>query len=171
MSKIIEQIPEMREEQLLNLFKNACRLLAIGPNKQAESVISAVEREWSRRLELARGCGSLFTPRPEKGMLATLGYHVGENGEKTPVRRRILAGVVEGALPLVDSPAYTAEWGSPNSHERYWKLTRFLEGQITNSAFANMEKAVIEWSEDLDWIRQKYSHLACRHTVLEPEPA
>ncbi|MGC1693442.1 MAG: hypothetical protein WA756_26470, partial [Pseudolabrys sp.] len=38
------------------------------------------------------------------------------------------------------------------SPKRYWKLVRFLESQISNprnNNAPNMEKAMIEWSEDL----------------------
>ena len=48
------------------------------------------------------------------------------------------------------------------SPKRYWKLVRFLESQISNprnNNAPNMEKAMIEWSEDLEWVRRTFSHL------------
>jgi hypothetical protein len=89
-------------------------------------------------------------------MLATLGYHVGNTeGERTPIRRLILKNLLERQLPMVESPIYTDEWGTAKSPKRYWKLVRFLESQISNprnNNAPNMEKAMIEWSEDLEWV-------------------
>jgi hypothetical protein len=95
-------------------------------------------------------------------MLATLGYHVGSvSGERTSVRRKILSRVLEEQLPMVGSPAYTYEWGTPNSAKRYQKLVHVFESQINNPANhnkPNMEKAMIEWREDLEWVRKTYEH-------------
>jgi hypothetical protein len=44
----------MNDEQLLQLFKNANRMLLKGPNAKAESAIAAIESEWKKRLDLAR---------------------------------------------------------------------------------------------------------------------
>jgi hypothetical protein len=164
MSMVIEKIPTMSDEDLLALFHNAARLLSKGPNLAAESVIKAIEREWKKRLDRARA-GTRSTARPNDGMLATLGYRVGSvNGEKTPIRRQILKLVLEQLqLPIVGSPAYTDEWGAPNSSKRYEKLIRFLESQLTNPGNINrpnMEKAMIEWAEDLEWVQRTYAHLA-----------
>jgi hypothetical protein len=86
------------------------------------------------------------------------------NGEKTAIRRQILELLLEQLqLPIVSSPAYTDEWGEPNSSKRYNKLVRFLESQLTNPSNLNrpnMEKAMIEWAEDLEWVQKKYAHLA-----------
>jgi hypothetical protein len=86
------------------------------------------------------------------------------NGEKTPIRRQVLKLVLEQLqLPIVGSPAYTDEWGEPNSSKRYEKLIRFLESQLSNPGNINrpnMEKAMIEWAEDLEWVQRNYAHLA-----------
>lgn len=158
-SKIVQRIPKMSDEELLNLFKNAVRMLSNSANAEAESVLAAVAKEWKLELDGAVA-GQFFTERPTKGMLHELGYRVGQEGEKTPIRRQILKRVIELELPLVSSPAYTHEWGTPNSSKRYWKLTRFLEGQLSNPAYREMEKAMIEWFEDLEWVKKTYAHLA-----------
>ncbi len=156
MNKIVNKIPSLEDAELIQMFKNAMRVLSKGENAQAELVKVAIEQEWKRRVERAQAGGPSWE-RPTKGMLHELGYHVGENGERREIRRRILKHVLEGELPLVSSIAYTLEWGSPGTKQRYWKLTRFLEGQIANRAYEYMEKAIIEWSEDLDWVREPYS--------------
>src|SRR5437899_1249505 len=97
--KIIEKIPKMEDEDLLVVFHNAASKLSTNP--AAESVITAIEHEWKKRLDRARA-GTYSTARPNDGMLATLGYRVGSvNGEKTPIRRQILKHLLELQLPLV----------------------------------------------------------------------
>jgi hypothetical protein len=163
MPNIVKQIPTMNDQDLLNLFHNAIRMLLKEPNVAAESIIAAIEREWNERLDRARA-GTYSYTTPNEGMLATLGYRVGSvNGEKTPIRRQILKHVLELQLPMVGSPAYTDEWGAPKSSKRYEKLTRFLESQLNNPGNndrPNMEKAMIEWREDLEWLQRTYAHLA-----------
>jgi hypothetical protein len=164
MSMVIQKIPNMSDEDLLILFHNAAKSLSKGPVLEAASVLKAIGSEWTKRLDRARA-GTRTTERPNDGMLATLGYRVGSvNGEKTPIRRKILELLVEHLqLPIVGSPAYTDEWGEPNSSKRYNKLVRFLESQLTNPSNINrpnMGKAMIEWAEDLEWVQTKYAHLA-----------
>jgi hypothetical protein len=154
LTKIIGHIPNMDGNELLRLFHNATRYLSKGPHIEAELVLVAIQREWTKQFEY--GIITYSTERPEVGMLATLGYRVGSNGEKTSIRRQILKYVVEEQLPMVASIAYTSEWGAPKSSQRYHKLVRFLESQLTNPGNigrANMEKAMIEWSEDLEWLQ------------------
>jgi len=81
-------------------------------------------------------------------------------GESTPARRLILKHLVERQLPLVQSPAYTDEWGTPKSSKRYHKLIRFLENQLNNprnNNAPNMERAMIEWAEDPEWVQKTFS--------------
>jgi hypothetical protein len=160
---IMEKIPKMNDEELLVLFRNAISKLSTDLKGAAESIIDGVEHEWKKRLERARA-GTYLAARPSDGMLATLGYRVGNvSGEKTPNRRLILKLLLERQLPMVGSPAYTDEWGAPNSSKRYEKLTRFLGSQLNNPANCNrpnMEKAMIEWGEDLEWVQRTYAHLA-----------
>jgi hypothetical protein len=156
-------IHAMNDEELLKLFKNASRILLKGPNNKAELAIIEVEREWQTRLDLAR-TGKYSPQPPQTGMLATLGYHVGDTeGEATPIRRQIIKQLLERQLPMVRSPAYTDEWGSPNSSQRYSKLVRVLESQISNahnSTRPNMDRSIIEWREDLEWIQTNFSHIS-----------
>jgi hypothetical protein len=160
MPGLINKIPTMSDEQLLNLFKNAIRLLSKSNSTDAQLVITTVGQEWKKRLDLART--GMYSPQtPDIGMLATLGYHVGSvNGEKTPIRRKILAHLLEGELPMVSSAAYTDGWGAPNSGKRYEKLIHFFGSHLNNKAHADNSQAIIEWAEDLDWVQNNYAHLA-----------
>jgi hypothetical protein len=161
MPTIVELIPRMTDRELLNVFENATRKLSENKNvAAAESALSAIESEWKKRLDGARAKPHR-QDSPSVGMLATLGYRVGAtNGETKAARRRILKHVLEGHLPLVSSPGYTDEWGLPNSTKRYSKLIQFLESQLNNPANREHERAMIEWSEDLDWVQQNCPHLS-----------
>jgi hypothetical protein len=78
-------------------------------------------------------------------------------GEKTPIRRQILSHLLELQLPMVGSPAYTDEWGTPKSPKRYWKLNRFLESQLNNPSNndrPNIGQAMIEWRETLNGFKR-----------------
>jgi hypothetical protein len=174
-TKIINKIPTMADQELLNLFKNATCLLVEDKNVEAaESVITAVEQEWKNRLSLARA-GHHSYATPHVGMLATLGYHVGSvQGEKSSVRKKILAQILIRHLPMVSSPAYTDEWGEPKSSKRYWRLIHFFQSQLNNPGNIDNAQAMIEWSEDLEWVQKYYSHLGIMKPPLanlESQPA
>jgi hypothetical protein len=151
--KVLKKIAKMNDEQLYQLFQNAIR----SESCDADTVIKAVELEWESRRQRARS-GKYKAARPEKGMLSALGYHVGHShGVPAAIRHRILRHLLEGELPLVQSPAYTDEWGEPKSPTRYGKLIRTLESLANDprlDAQLNMEKAIIEWREDIDWVKQ-----------------
>jgi hypothetical protein len=145
---VLDLLQSKSDADLLIIFKNCVRALAKGPNENAVQVIRGIEEEWQGRLK-----GWSSDPRPNEGMLASLGYHVGNNGETLAVRRRILKHVLEGELPVVGSVAYTAEWGRPLTQQRFDKLTRFfmnmLDGARNNPG---MTSAIAHWQADLDWV-------------------
>lgn len=156
--KVLEKIPSMSDIEISRLFSNAIAMLAKDKgNGPATMALAAIEEEWRRRSELGRQ-GKYKSGRPEMGMLSFLGYHVGHvNGEKPVVRRRILMFAFEGELPFVQSPMYMDEWGQPRSSKRYWKLVRSLEAfkyDAENRKQPNMEKAIMEWEADLQWLRE-----------------
>jgi len=151
--RVIERIPDMTDESLLVLFKNCIGELEKGTSLLAQSVIEAIESEWRRRVQRT----FYFVQLPKVGMLAALGYHVGQGGEKMPVRRRILKHVVEGELPVVSSIAYTAEWGMPLSNERIKKLVNVLTALIDGAKNDPTKKtAVSQWQADRDWLLNDY---------------
>ena len=150
---ILDLLQSKSDADLLIIFQNCVRALAKGTNENAVKVVQGIEREWQRRLKAWS-----YDPRPSEGMLSALGYHVGNNGEKLAVRRRILKHVLEGELPVVGSVAYTAEWGRPLTRKRFDKLSRFfvnmLEGTGNNPG---MTSAVAQWQADLDWVIEQYA--------------
>ena len=158
MANILEKIGGMGDKDLLRLFVNAQQIVngrSKGPEEQAQAVINKIQSEWKSRLTRARA-GNYKASLPEIGMLKTFGYSVGESGERKEVRREALQMVFDSELPLVGSPAYTVEWGEPRSRKRVDKMKRSLAAFISN-ADPGWEKAILEWQEDLDFIRQELS--------------
>lgn len=157
-TNVISGIPLKNDNELLKLYKNAVRLISNDRFPDAPAVIECIEEEWGNRLAQAKD-GDYRATTPNIGMLKSMGYAVGESGEKTPIRRFILDKIMTANLPIVGSPAYTFEWGDKDSTKRYKKLHRtiqsFISGAITRNQ-PNWEKAIIEWQEDLDFIEEEY---------------
>jgi hypothetical protein len=153
---IIEKIPTMKDGKLSVLFANAMGLLDDAKRSgEAESVIKAIEAEWDARRQAAKF--GEYKADPEEGVLKALGYSVGNEGAKTPVRRKILDFVLARSLPPVGSPAYMDEWGEPGSSKRFDKLSQVLRSLIIQKRnFGNMDKAVSEWEDDLSWLAAKH---------------
>ena len=160
---IIDKVSQFDNSQLAQIFFNALRTRSNEPlestkRKEAMDLLGAISQEWAARIAEAQrtpeGSGDL----PEKGMLATLGYHVGHSGEKRPVRRAILDYLMTEQLPMVDNPVYVAEWGGPLSKQRLDKFCRTIEALIRqNKNRPGMGLAVSDWQEDLVWVRAHYA--------------
>ena len=147
----------MNDADLLKLFKNALRLVREERLvTEAQEAIEAIQLEWEKRLELAKG-KKYKADIPEEGMLRTLGYKVGNDAEPQSVRYQLLNFLITGKLPFVGSPAHMLEWGEPFSKERYNKLTRVIRQlAFKGSNFPNMKKAVADWEDDLDWLEKEW---------------
>ena len=160
---IIDKVSQYNNSQLAKIFFNALRVRAEEPlasmkRKEAMDLLGAISQEWANRIAEAQrtpgGSGDL----PEKGMLATLGYHVGHSGEKRSIRRAILDYLMTEQLPMVDNPVYVAEWGAPSSKQRLDKFCRTIEALIRqNKNRPGMGLAVSDWQEDLVWVRGRYA--------------
>lgn len=161
-----KKIPDLSDNQIEQVFSNVLNILAKAadgkepPEKiaAAKRVLEAIEQEWAKRAELA-GKGVYKAERPEKGILATLGYHVGNEGVSLSKRRKILDFILTRNLPVVQSPAYMQQWGAPGSPERLWKLASTIaylareKRSFKNESYA---KAILEWEADMDWLYQEY---------------
>ena len=98
--------------------------------------------------------------RPELGILGICGYHVGNHSKDKKYRRQILDYIVLSELPKIGSPVYMDEWGLPNSSKRMEKLISVLSSLKRKKSALNynqFEKAIIEWSDDLEYIKRKFS--------------
>ena len=165
-NKFLEMLPTMDDSRLINIYKNCINAIAENkPNKEeAKNRLELIEKEWDRRLVLYEKKEYKRGYRPKVGMLAYLDYHVGEEGTKTTYRREILNRVFLGKLPFVQSKVYMKSWGESGSKERLRKLSYslgyFIEGKKKGRGWAKdasyYEKAIIEWQEDLDYLKSTY---------------
>lgn len=160
MVKILEKIPEYDDNQLSNLLLNALNLISEGKRvDDAKAVIEAIKEEWDRRLHEFNK-GEYKADTPEKGVLRTIGYKVGNDGLPEHKRRLLLDYLMSEVLPPVGSPAHMAEWGEPETKRRYQKGIRvirtFAAGAKTHG---NMEKAVKDWQDDVLYMEKVWGHL------------
>lgn len=146
----------MDDNKLLQLYLNCMEAVrANKPNAaKALELVKEINGIWQQRLSAAID-HQYKADTPEVGLLKTLGYRVGNSGEKEKRRREILDMVMSQILPFVGSPAYMHEWGAPFSRERYRKLHRVLTVfRSSAQRFGNMEAAVEHWGDDLLYIEQ-----------------
>ena len=158
--KVISKIPAMSDNELSKLFTNALELIH---NKKmvdsAQQVLEAIEVEWSKRLEAYKD-GEYKADTPEKGVLKTLGYRVGNDGVSSEKRKMLIDYLLNEQLPPVGSPAHMAEWGEPSSKQRYRKAHRVIQVlKSSASTLGYMDKAAKEWAEDLDYMEKTWGHL------------
>lgn len=93
------------------------------------------------------------------GLLSYVGYNVGNDGERTVVRQKILDCVFHNVLPNVESKDYMKEWGSPESTSRLKKLAEALAAFTRNAKRnynADYSQAIEDWQHDLDYLYNKY---------------
>ena len=150
----------MSDNELSKLFTNALELIH---NKKmvdsAQQVLEAIEVEWSKRLEAYKD-GEYKADTPEKGVLKTLGYRVGNDGVSSEKRKMLIDYLLNQQLPPVGSPAHMAEWGEPSSKQRYRKAHRVIQVlKSSASTLGYMDKAAKEWAEDLDYMEKTWGHL------------
>tara|TARA_B110000503_G_scaffold139953_1_gene229574 strand:- start:2409 stop:2897 length:489 start_codon:yes stop_codon:yes gene_type:complete len=158
--KVLDNIPLMDDNKLAILFSNALEMKRKKKNEDnANLVISAVQSEWRIRLDLFKQ-GNYKADRPDQGILATVGYKVGNDGVSKEIREYLLDYIITSQLPPIGSPAYISEWGEENSPLRYKKLHRVIRVLASSAiSLGNMNKAATEWEEDLLYIEEKWSYL------------
>ena len=155
--KVLKNIPKLDDNALSRLFVNAQKLLDKNEeNFDARQVIDAIKSEREIRLQLFNK-NKYKAATPENGVLSMVGYKDGNEGEKTSIRRKLLDFIIIENLPPVGSPAYMAEWGEKMSKERYRKLHRVIRVLASSGkTLGNMDKAVIEWEEDLEYLENHW---------------
>ena len=153
-----DKIKKLNDIEIFRLYENAIKYLEKPTVKaQAEEQIIIIRSEWARRSEIAMKFPHKKALRPEKGLLSLMGYNVGNMGAPEKSRRYIIDEVMTQQLPFIGGGAYMQEWGEPNSKKRYNKLLRTIIGFLDkNRNFRGMEKAVIEWNDDIQYIVQEY---------------
>lgn len=105
------------------------------------------------------GDGMLSGSRWEKeGLLAYLGYHVGDSGESMGHRRSILDSAYENPLPELNDRSYMAEWGDPNTAARLQKIARSIAAFCRNQKrkSGTSHSSVGDWEADLAYLKWKF---------------
>lgn len=158
MDKSLARIPLMHDLALLEMYRNCVRAVVANTRfaVAAQEKLGYIIAEYRRRRALA-DAGHVFVETPDVGMLSTIGYRVGNGGEREPLRRRLLDYVMTAELPLVDSVAYTRQWGDPKSRARLWKLLRTLEGLAAGAeGRPRLALACTHWLEDRDYVERTW---------------
>ena len=107
------------------------------------------------------GKGAIDDPEiwPQKGLLAFLGYRVGQDGVTESERREILDFVYKNHVPNVNSVEYMTEWDSPQTWSRLSKMAESIAAFARNAKrkqLSSLSVAIEEWEEDLEYLRVKY---------------
>jgi hypothetical protein len=149
------------DANVITMFQNCMRAIRLGGPRatNAEQLIDTITLEMNRRL--ARASAQQFSSEtPSVGLLKTVGYSVGNNGETTPTRHAIIDYIMTKPLPPIGSISYMVSWGDPLTLKRYQKLCRTLESFISNAnSRYSMGLACYHWEQELRYIQEKWSHL------------
>ena len=158
--KVLTKIPQMSDNELSILFSNALDLISRDKQvEQALEVKKAIQDEWEKRLK-AFHTSDYKADTPNIGVLKTIGYRVGNDGLPEHKRRILIDYVLSEILPPVGSPAYMAEWGEPETAERYRKAHLVIRVLASSAkTLGNQDKAAAEWEADLEYMEQAWGHL------------
>jgi hypothetical protein len=96
--------------------------------------------------------------RVEESPLCLMGYRVGETrGLPYQKRRNILQKTYSDTIPWVGDDDYMEEWGQPSRTKRLWRMAHHIAREINKrKKIPNMKRAVGDWKEDLDWLKETY---------------
>lgn len=158
MDKSLARISLLHDLDLVAMYQNCVRAVAENTRfaAAAQEKLGYITSEFRRRRALA-DAGHVFVEMPDVGMLSTIGYRVGNGGEREPSRRKLLDYVMTAELPLVASVAYTRQWGEPRSSTRLWKLLRTLEGLAAGAeGRPSQALACTHWLEDRDYVHRTW---------------
>ena len=157
-TKLKTIVPKLEYDKVFSMYRKVCNYLDyLEENNKGES------KEFHDALDLKnlilidsknRHDKGIIHKMPEKGMLKLMGYKVGNDGEKENRRRLILRRVLFEDLPFCGSVDYMESWGKPTTKARYDKIFRsiFMFRRSAPKNIEGFEKAIIEWTDDLDWL-------------------
>ena len=97
---------------------------------------------------------------PQVGLLSHMGYHVGRNGVRKFIRRKVLVRVYEqDFLPRVNSVDYMEEWGHGKTEVRLSKMAESIASFARNEKRQNSIsyiEAIEDHEEDLAWLKHRF---------------
>ena len=107
--------------------------------------------------------------------LSLLGYKTGRGSNlSVKERREVLREAFNEELPEIsddqeiDTEQYMAQWGSPKTPRRLWRLARHLSGQYhAKKNNPSQRYAVADWRSDLHWMRD-HLYDEAHHTFSWP---
>ena len=98
----------------------------------------------------------------DMGVLATMGYHVGNSSSLLPHQRReILRKAYEDYIPFVERN-YMLKWGAPKTSTRLARIAEYLVYLITerakaqNQDFQDNTTCIADWESDLRWLKEEF---------------
>jgi len=177
----IDQLIDMRVGKFLRIYSQEMFLAFLGtrsdPFRASCDVLEAfkaghaglefVSEGWQGWVTLYVSPARRTTPSqrinsneyPPESPLSVLGYHVGQKGEVTTTRRRILRQAFTGQLPLVASAEYMAQWDEPDTPGRLKKIADNIATYCRhNKSRIALKQAVEDWESDLAWMHDKFYH-------------
>jgi len=100
---------------------------------------------------------TIFTE--QVGLLAFVGYRVGQNGVTPQKRRALLEDVYLRRVPPVNSQDYMSTWGKPRTSTRLKKLANVVASNARHAKRNSSERfsiAISEWEADLAYMKKKF---------------
>ena len=98
----------------------------------------------------------------DMGVLATMGYHVGNSSSLLPHQRReILRKAYEDYIPFVIGN-YMLKWGAPKTPKRLARIAEYLvylikeRTEAQNQDFQDNTTCIADWESDLRWLKKEF---------------
>ena len=126
--------------------------------KQLREARLAVEREASLTpKDTAESVGSGWSDQAaQTGLLTEAGYTVRKGGPNAHKRQAILADILHGRVHIPDwmSSSIQAQWGLPNTQERFTKMRNTISVALGNQKGRNYPsvQAIHKWESDLNFL-------------------
>lgn len=112
----------------------------------------------SVEVEPSSHTSNLFIDAAAQGLLACLGYRVGQHGLNLYDRRLLLTTVFMDRLPPVNSAEYMQSWGVPETSQRLRIIADSIAAFVRNAKRRKNipTEAVADWTDDLDFLHAAF---------------
>jgi hypothetical protein len=153
-----KNINKMTPNELSKFYQLTTKRLTLkeyqGSHEDLLWIKNEIKNQWA---VLSNETDRRYTGRVDPGLMAVMGYRVGDtNGINCEHRRRIIMDVIAGPLPLVGDYYYMQWWGQDESAERVDAMKSWLKDKIYSPKHKNHYRAQDEWKADLFWVESAY---------------